>query len=127
MNTYKEVWELIKEIESLLGSIKREDGFRLYVKLNESTISLGDESATYNCIFEERGDFDEAYEIYESTSKLIDNIVKAFFATDEQKLYYTLLHDSGLMLMYISKDNDLFYIQNSDNHLHIHYHMSGQY
>ena len=120
----KEVLDLVKEIETFLGSIK-ENNFRNYfIKVNESMTSSGDESfnlmQTYNEWIMVEDD------TYTNTYSQLFLLIKGFMNTYEST-HYVCMIDNGLMLTYVSDANDIFYVQVSDNNIYVHYHNSGQH
>lgn len=119
----QDVVEIIMEIEAIFMNPKREDGRNLYQILSKSEMSLGDESHNYNLILEEWAKDEPSYDRFEEiSSRAIDYAIVEF-----KNLNWSCIRNDGLMLVYVSDRNDLFYIQISDNHAHMHLHQSGQY
>lgn len=116
--------QIIKGIKELLMSQKCDEGRNLYQITKESIITLGDESTNIDLIFCEWAKEDDALERYEKIIRaLLDYAIKAM----ESELSWAQLVSNELCIVYSSKTNDLFYIQISDGHVHLHLHYSGQY
>jgi hypothetical protein len=116
--------EIIKGIEEIISSAKRDDGYNYYNLINRNEVALMDESGSINLLFLERIEGEAYYEMY---AGLADKIKQYTIDSMVAQSSYNMLCNDGLMLLYKSGANDLFYIQISDNHIHIHLHYSGQY